>query len=224
MNAWQRHRANLLKEGTGKGKTEKAPIANAASKAAALLATLFAMIVQNIADLKNTAQEDRPEVKSGLIEQYRNDMAKMLKLDDWTDNIFVFWNIVWRFDTGDIAEAWGLVKLGIEKNLTTPDEFIQAIKEFGISQVLAHAISAVENGAIVGMTFYEVLDLLESKDEHFATDAHLHARYLRLAAEEGEDKLPEISLAYYKKATKLYKDIHVKGKIKALEKRLGITK
>ncbi len=221
MSIWDKHRANLLKE--GKGKTEKAPIANAASKAATLLATLFAMIVQNIADLKNTAQEDRPEVKSTLIEQYRDDIAKMLKLDDWTDNIFVFWNIVWRFDTGDLAEAWGLVKLGIEKHLTTPDQFSQAIKEFGINQVLTHTISAVDNGATPGETFYEIFEMLEDKDENFATDAHLHAKYLKLAAGQIEETDPQIALDHYIKATKMYAGINVKGKMKKLKVALGIT-
>jgi len=184
------------------------------------LQQLFKLLLDDVKLLKETATEKRDGLKKQFITKYQDSLNEQMTEQSWTGNLFIFWNIIWRFDIGDFNEGWRLAKLGFERGLTSDKIFKRTFATIIADIIFEQAQSAYENDKDPSPILQEMLLMIEAPN---SLNIHpvVHSKILRL---QGiiitSDRQARLALTYFEKATELAPKIGLKGRIDKLKKQL----
>ncbi len=225
MNIFAKHRAKIAAKPT---KAAKATKATKAGKAPAgsqdsvtkTLQQLFTLVAGDVKRLKDTAREKRDALKMQLIAKYQVSFEKQCLEQSWTGNLFIFWNIIWRFDVGNFTEGWRLAQLGFKRGLTADKTIFQRTFATIIADTIYEwAQATYDNEQAPSPILQELVFMIEA-DDGLNINSTIHAKLLKLQGIIITNNNPQLALTYFEKATELVPRIGVKGRMDALKKQL----
>lgn len=181
---------------------------------------IFELILGDVRTLKNTAREKRGALKLQFINKYQEMFDKECEKLDWTGNLLIFWNIMWRFDVGDFEDAWQYAKVGFKKGLTVDKSaFERDFATLVAGTILDWAQQFSDDNKQYSTILYELITMIES--DGLVINETVHAKLLKLHGLDIINENPRQALIFFEKATQLYPRISLKTKIKELNQQLN---
>ena len=219
-NIFAKHRAKIAAQNTKTAKTAKTTKSAKTAKHTTLQ-QLFKLVAGDVGRLKDTAREKRDGLKMRLISKYQASFDDQCQELSWTGNLFIFWNILWRFDIGNFTDGWRLAKLGFKRGLTADSNVFQRTFATIIADTIYEwAQDAYDNEQAPSPILAELVLMIETEDG-LGINSTIHAKLLKLHAIIITDDEPELALAYFEKATSLSTRIGVKGRMIAIKEQLS---
>ena len=219
-NIFAKHRAKIAAKTTKATKAAKASKVSAENKnsVSTTLQQLFKLVLEDIKRLKDTARENRDAVKMQIISKYKSSFKDQCLEQSWTGNLFIFWNIIWRFDVGNFTEGWRLAQLGFERGLTADKQVFQRTFATLIAETIYEwAQENYDKEQSPSPILQELVLMIEARDG-LTINPVVHAKLLKLQGIIITDDNPQMALTYFEKATELMPKIGVKGRMDAVKK------
>lgn len=226
MNIFAKHRAKIAAKAikaikaTKATKADKAP-ARSQDSVSTTLQQLFTLVAGDVKRLKDTAREKRDALKMKLIAKYQPSFEDQCLEQSWTGNLFIFWNIIWRFDVGNFTEGWRLAQLGFERGLTADKQVFQRTFATIIADTIYEWAQAIYDNEQAPSPILQELVLMIEADDGLNINSTIHAKLLKLQGIIITTDNPQMALTYFEKATELMPRIGVKGRMEALKKELN---
>lgn len=209
--------ANLFKKHRESIAVSKTTLTNKKQKTTHTIGT-DELLNADLVHIKQTEKSARDMLKEQLIRKYQEVFDSACKAVDWTDNRLIFWNIIWRFDVGDIASAFAIAKVAIERGLNSDAKVFKSTFTTVVADTIFKWADAQYKAEATTRPFLdEMIELLKN-----GLDIHPipHAKLLKLHGDIIKPKNPTLALAHFTKAQELDETIGVKGRIKELNKTL----
>ena len=169
--------------------------------------------------IKQTEKSQRDTLKEQLIAKYQEVFDSACKVLDWTDNRLIFWNIIWRFDIGDITGAFAIAKVAIERGLNADVKvFKSTFATVVADNIFKWADAQYKSEATTEPVLDEMIALLGNGLD---INPIPNAKLLKLHGDIIKVDNPALALAHFTKAQELDETIGVKGRIKELNKTLN---
>ncbi|BAS67620.1 phage terminase small subunit [Bathymodiolus septemdierum thioautotrophic gill symbiont] len=222
MNIFAQHRARNASKTTVKKAPpeEHGEVKNNITKT---LQQLFKLVLDDVKRLKDTEKSKRDGLKIQLISKYQDSLDEQCAEESWTGNLFIFWNILWRFDVGNFTDGWKLALLGFERGLTADKEvFKRNFPTIIADTIYEWAQDTYDNEESESPILAELISMLETADGLNIHPA-VHSKLLKLQAILITKDNPKLALTYFEKATELAPKIGVKGRMDDIKKRLKLV-
>lgn len=215
-----KHRTKIASQPAKVAKASAQKQDNAKTSTSTTLQQLFKLVLDDVKRLKDTAKGRRDALKMQLIAKYQTSFDEQCVEESWTGNLFIFWNILWRFDVGNFTDGWKLAILGFERSLTADKEvFKRSFTTIIADTIYEWAQDTYDKEQSPSPILQELVIMIETPDGLNIHPA-VHSKLLKLQGIIITDDDPQLALTYFEKATELAPKIGVKGRMDKIKKEL----